>query len=105
MCAFLKLNASTQTSQRPPLMADHRNGNDIRADIVFYYSPGQSSGSFICTFKLFILSFVTQWPGSGLAGLLQASMLSVMYGTMISVHVHKIWIFLQDDIANVHRVM
>lgn len=80
----VKWNLSTQTSQGASHLADQRNSNSIRVDIVFYYSPGQSPGSFICTFKLFSFSFVNPvaWLEAW-AGLLQASMLSVMHGAMI----------------------
>lgn len=103
---LLKWNLNTQTSQGASHLADQRNGNSIRVDIVFYYSPGQSSGSFICTFKLFILSFVK--PAAWLeawAGLLQASVLSVMYGAIISISVKKIWIPVQDVILNIQSWM
>ncbi len=53
-----KWNLSAHTSQGASHLADQPNSNSIRVDIAFYYSPVQSSGSFICTFKLFTLSFV-----------------------------------------------
>lgn len=69
---------------------------------VFYYSPGQTSGSFICTFKLFSCSFVN--PAAQLtawAGLLQTSMLSVMYGAVVGICVQKILFSAQDVISHV----
>lgn len=61
-----KWNLSTQTNQGASYLAHQWNVNSIRVDIVFYYSPGQSSGPFICTFKVFTLSFVNPvaWLGA-----------------------------------------
>lgn len=101
-CFFGKWNLSSQTGQGASYLADQWNGNSIRVDIVFYYSPGQSSGPFICKFKLFTLSFVNpeDWLRAW-ARLLQASVWFVMYGAMIGMCVQKIWISVHDVNLNV----